>query len=315
MTYCVAIKVNDGLVFAADTRTAAGVDDVRSYNKLHVLEVPGQRVFVILSAGNLATTQYVLAHARREMNDPNVAVSLRTVRHMFDAADYLGQLSQRAQRQATQDGTIHGVNVETTLILGGQIQGEDPAIYLIYPLGNCIAASPEMPFLQIGEIKYGKPILDRFVRPGVKLEDAARCALVSLDSTMRSNISVGPPVDIALLPRDRLSISHSLRLDFDTPYYAALKDSWGRQLENAVRGLPKFDWELQQSLPLMHQQAAQSQQVQQQSWPPAVQQHGPSGTWVTTSGMPVARQDSVDAADHPDVDGGNGPCGPGSFGN
>lgn len=271
MTYCVAIKVNDGLVFAADTRTAAGVDDVRSYNKLHVLEVPGQRVFVILSAGNLATTQYVLSHARREMNDPNVAVSLRTVRHMFDAADYLGQLSQRAQRQATQDGTIHGVNVETTLILGGQIAGEEPAIYLIYPLGNCIAASPEMPFLQIGEIKYGKPILDRFVRPGVKLEDAARCALVSLDSTMRSNISVGPPVDVAILPRDRLAISQSLRLDFDTPYYAALKDSWGRQLEHAVRSLPKFDWELQQSLPLMHQQAAQSpmpQQVQQQTLPP-----------------------------------------------
>ena len=183
----------------------------------------------------------------------------------------LGQLSQRAQRQATQDGTIHGVNVETTLILGGQIAGEEPAIYLIYPLGNCIAASPEMPFLQIGEIKYGKPILDRFVRPGVKLEDAARCALVSLDSTMRSNISVGPPVDVAILPRDRLAISQSLRLDFDTPYYAALKDSWGRQLEHAVRSLPKFDWELQQSLPLMHQQAAQSpmpQQVQQQTLPP-----------------------------------------------
>ena len=271
MTYCVAIKVNDGLVFAADTRTAAGVDDVRSYNKLHVLEVPGQRVFVILSAGNLATTQYVLAHARREMNDPNVAVSLRTVRHMFDAADYLGQLSQRAQRQATQDGQIVGINVETTLILGGQIQGEEPAIYLIYPLGNCIAASPEMPFLQIGEIKYGKPILDRFVRPQVKLEDAARCALVSLDSTMRSNISVGPPVDLAILPRDRLAISHSLRLDFDTPYYASLKENWGRQLENAVRSLPKFDWELQQSLPLMHQQAAQApmpQQVQQQTMPP-----------------------------------------------
>ena len=104
---------------------------------------------------------------------------------------------------------------------------KDPAIYMIYPLGNCISASPEMPFLQIGEIKYGKPILDRFVRPQVKLEDAARCALVSLDSTMRSNISVGPPVDVAILPRDGLAISHSLRLDFDTPYYASLKDSLG----------------------------------------------------------------------------------------
>lgn len=250
MTYCVAIKVNDGLVFAADTRTAAGVDDVRTYNKLHVLEVPGERVFVILSAGNLATTQYVLAYARREMNDPNIAVSLRTVRHMFDAADYLGQLSVRAQRQALSDGLITGVNVETTLILGGQIRGEEPAIYLIYPLGNCIASSPEMPFLQIGEIKYGKPILDRFVRTHVKLEDAARCALVSLDSTMRSNISVGPPIDLAILPRDALAISHSLRLDFDTPYYAQLRETWARQLESAVRALPKFEWEVQQSLNL-----------------------------------------------------------------
>ncbi len=250
MTYCVAIKVNDGLVFAADTRTAAGVDDVRTYNKLHVLDVPGERVFVILSAGNLATTQYVLAYARREMNDPEVRTSLRTVRHMFDAADYIGQLSVRAQKQARQEEGYSSVNVETTMILGGQIRGEDPAIYLIYPLGNCIAASPETPFLQIGEIKYGKPILDRFVRAHVKLEDAARCALVSLDSTMRSNISVGPPVDVAILPRDGLRISHTLRLDFDTPYMAALKETWARQLANAITALPKFDWEVQRSLDL-----------------------------------------------------------------
>lgn len=279
MTYCVAIKVNDGLVFAADTRTAAGVDDVRSYNKLHVLEVPGERVFVILSAGNLATTQYVLAHARREMNDPNVAVSLRTVRHMFDAAEYLGQLSQRAQRQATQDGQIMGVNVETTLILGGQMLGEEPAIYMIYPLGNCIAASPEMPFLQIGEIKYGKPILDRFIRPHVRLEDAARCALVSLDSTMRSNISVGPPVDVAILPRDGLAISHSLRLDFDTPYYAQLKETWARMLENAIRSLPKFDWEQQSTLPLnmaTPPMRSQMQQNAQQSGQYGAQQMQPN---------------------------------------
>ena len=275
MTYCVAIKVNDGLVFAADTRTAAGVDDVRTYNKLHVLEVPGERVFVILSAGNLATTQYVLAHARREMNDRNQSTSLRTVRHMFDAAEYLGQLSVRAQRQATNEGLSGGVNVETTLILGGQIMGEEPAIYLIYPLGNCIAASPEMPFLQIGEIKYGKPILDRFVRPQVKLEDAARCALVSLDSTMRSNISVGPPVDIAILPRDGLAISHSLRLDFDTPFYAQLKETWARQLEGAIRALPKFEWELQGTLPLLPPPGPNQRQMQQMS-PPYGQSDAPS---------------------------------------
>ncbi|MDB5987324.1 MAG: peptidase [Nevskia sp.] len=257
MTYCVAIKVNEGLVFAADTRTSAGVDDVRTYNKMHVFEFPGDRVFVVLSAGNLATTQYVLAQAQREIDDDKAAVNLRTVRHMFDAADYLGQLSVRAQKQVLAQGQTGGssVNIETTLILGGQIKGEEPAIYLIYPLGNCISASPETPFLQIGETKYGKPILDRFVRPHVKLEDAARCALVSLDSTMRSNISCGPPVDLALLPRGSLKIDHSLRLDLDTPYYAQMKETWARMLENAIRSLPKFDWEQQRSLPL-HEQAA-----------------------------------------------------------
>jgi putative proteasome-type protease len=268
MTYCVAIKVNDGLVFAADTRTSAGVDDVRTYNKMHTFEFPGERVFVVLSAGNLATTQAVIAHAQRDLNDPETKTSLRTVRHMFDAADYLGQISVRAQKQVTQQVSIGGINVETTLILGGQIKGEDPAVYLIYPLGNCIAASPESPFLQVGEIKYGKPILDRFVRPHVKLEDAARCALVSLDSTMRSNISVGPPVDLAFVPKDALRIAHSLRLDLDTPYYARLKEIWARQLDSAVRSLPKFEWELQPMLPLQEQNQqhmqfqGQSQQIE-----------------------------------------------------
>jgi putative proteasome-type protease len=267
MTYCVAIKVNEGLVFAADTRTAAGVDDVRTYNKMHTFEFSGERVFVVLSAGNLATTQHVLAQAQRDLKDPDAPVNLRTVRHMFDAADYLGQLSVRAQKQVTQQlqGQYSGLNVETTLILGGQIQGEEPAIYLIYPVGNCIAASPETPFLQIGEIKYGKPILDRFIRPHVKLEDAARCALVSLDSTMRSNISVGPPVDLSLLPRDDLRLTRSLRLDLDTPYYSQLKEIWSRQLENAIRNLPKFDWEMQPQLPLQAHSQSQQPQAQAQS--------------------------------------------------
>jgi len=240
---------------------------VRTYNKMHTFDFPGERVFVVLSAGNLATTQHVLAQAHRDLNDPTSTVNLRTVRHMFDAADYLGQLSVRAQKQVTQQlqGQYSGLNIETTLILGGQIQGEEPAIYLIYPVGNCIAASPESPFLQIGEIKYGKPILDRFIRPHVTLEDAARCALVSLDSTMRSNISVGPPVDLALLPRNALKVQHSLRLDLDTPYYSQLKEIWARQLENAIRNLPKFDWEMQPQLPLQAQTQSQQPQAQAQS--------------------------------------------------
>lgn len=256
MTYCVAIKVNDGLVFAGDTRTSAGVDDVRTYNKLHTFEYPGDRVFVVLSAGNLATTQAVLNNLRRDV-DSNAAVNLRSLRHMYDVAEYVGGLSVRSQRDALQHSQST-VDFRTTLILGGQIMGEEPALYLIYPEGNCISASPETPFLQVGELKYGKPILDRIIRSHVSLEDAARCALVSLDSTMKSNLSVGPPLDLAILPRDALQITHKLRLDIDTPFYASLKKAWGEQLEKVFRNeLPKFEWEQQVS-----QQPFQFQQQQ-----------------------------------------------------
>lgn len=243
MTYCCAIKVNDGLVFASDTRTSAGVDDVRTYNKLHSFETPGERVFVLLTAGNLATTQWVLQAIRRDNADRAAPQSLNKLRHMYDAAEYVGGLSVRAQKESTQQGQ-YNVDFRTTLILGGQIVGEEPALYLIYPEGNCIAASPETPYLQIGESKYGKPILDRIIRPRISVEEAARCALVSLDSTMKSNLTVGPPLDLAILPTDALRITHKMRMDLDTPYYAALKKAWGEQLERAFReSLPKFEWE------------------------------------------------------------------------
>lgn len=243
MTYCVAAKVNDGLVFAADTRTSAGVDDVRTYNKMHVFEVPGERVFVLMSSGNLATTQSVLHTLRREFNDATVA-SLATLKHMYDVAEYVGGILVRAQRESAAHSQFSGgVDFRSTLILGGQIQGEEPALYLIYPEGNCISASPESPYIQIGEVKYGKPILDRIIRPHVSLEDAARCALVSLDSTMKSNLTVGPPLDLAVVPRNALRISHRERFDLDTPFYAELKKSWGDLLVRSFQELPRFDWE------------------------------------------------------------------------
>lgn len=246
MTYCCAIKVDDGLVFAGDTRTSAGVDDVRTYNKLHVFESPGEYVFVVLSAGNLATTQWIMNNLRRDNDNPDAMQCLSRIRHMYDAADYVGGLSVRAQRESAQQAGQSASNVDfrTTLILGGQVLGEEPALYLIYPEGNCISASPETPYLQIGENKYGKPILDRIIRTHISLEEAARCALVSLDSTMKSNLTVGPPLDLAIVPRDALRITHKMRLDLDTPYYAALKKSWGENLERIFREqLPKFDWE------------------------------------------------------------------------
>ena len=259
MTYCVAIKVNDGLVFAADTRTSASVDDIRTYNKVHTIEFPGDRLFILMSAGNLATTQAVLAQIQRDLDSGDSVVNLKTVRHMYDAAEYLGVVSVRAQKHVQEEAPASTVDFRSTLILGGQIQNEATAIYLIYPEGNCIASSPETPYLQIGELKYGKPILDRVIRGETSLEDAARCALVSLDSTMRSNISVGPPLDIAIVPTNALKVSRRMRLDLDTPYYAQLREAWGRSILNGFRSLPRFDWEQSQ-----FQQAAQQNQQQNQ---------------------------------------------------
>jgi len=243
VTYCVAAQVNEGLVFASDTRTSAGVDDVRTYNKMHLFENPGERVLIALSAGNLATTHAIMAQLRREFDDQNVPVSLRTARTMYEAAEYLGASSTRAQKDTAAQSQFTGVDLRVTLILGGQIRGDAPALYLIYPEGNFIPSSPETPYLQLGESKYGKPILDRIIRAQLPLEDAARCVLVSLDSTMKSNLSVGPPIDLAIVKRDEHAIAHKLRLDLDTPYFAQLREAWGRHIAEALRSLPKFDWE------------------------------------------------------------------------
>ncbi|MBP3983706.1 20S proteasome subunit A/B [Pseudoxanthomonas helianthi] len=243
MTYCVGIEVDEGLVFAADTRTSASFDDVRVYRKMHVFEWPGERVFVVMSAGNLATTQLAISRLQRDADDPQAARSLRTFKHLYEVAEYIGEVLVASQVKVGDDAQMQGVNVQSTLILGGQIAGERPGLYMIYPLGNCIASSPETPYLQIGESKYGKPILDRILRPQTSLEDAARCALVSLDSTIRSNLSVGMPIDLALLRAGDLKITRKMRLEADTPLYAEIHDTWSRKLEAAMHSLPRFPWE------------------------------------------------------------------------
>lgn len=164
MTYCVGIEVDEGLVFAADTRTSASFDDVRVYRKMHVFEWPGERVFVIMSSGNLATTQLTVSRLQRDIDAPGAERSLRTFTHLYEVAEYVGEILVASQAKVGEDAQMQGVNVQSTLILGGQIAGERPGLYMIYPLGNCIATSPETPYLQIGESKYGKPILDRRMR-------------------------------------------------------------------------------------------------------------------------------------------------------
>jgi len=243
MTYCVGIETDEGLVFAADTRTSASFDDVRVYRKMHIFEYPGERVFVLMSAGNLATTQLTVSRLTRDAEDPQAARSLRSFKHLYEVAEYVGDLLVASQAKVQDDAQQSGVSVQSTLILGGQIAGERPGLYMIYPLGNCIAASPETPYLQIGESKYGKPILDRILRPQTSLEDAARCALVSLDSTIRSNLSVGMPIDIALVRAGDLRVTQNMRMEADTPLYSEIHESWSRKLEAAVHTLPRFPWE------------------------------------------------------------------------
>lgn len=243
MTYCLSIKVDDGLVFASDSRTHAGVDYASVFSKMHPFVLNEDRFLVLLAAGSLATTQAVVNFIRRDLENPGAYNSLNTAAYLYDAAAYVGELSVRVQEQHWAAMQRSGFSGEATFILGGQIRGQAPEIYLIYPQGNYIAASPDTPYLQIGETKYGKPILDRMATPLTSLEDAARCALVSLDSTMRSNISVGPPVELLIYRKDSFCPGQHLSLDFSTPFYGELQRHWSEGIRAAFGMLPRFDWE------------------------------------------------------------------------
>jgi putative proteasome-type protease len=166
-----------------------------------------------------------------------------SARYLFEAADYVGRISLGVQRDHGPALSESGVSAQTTLILGGQIAGQPPGLYMVYPQGNYFAASAETPYLQIGENKYGKPALDRIARTDMTLEDAARLSLVSLDATSRSNVTVGPPFEIAIYPRDSLSLSHRLKLEQDSPLLASMSQSWNAGLRRAFDNLPRFDWE------------------------------------------------------------------------
>jgi putative proteasome-type protease len=244
MTYCLAIQSKDGFVLASDSRTHAGIDQASVYGKMHRFDAGSDRILVLLAAGSLATTQALIHRVEQAIAHHEAACSLTRVTTVFDAAHVIGQMSVEIQSQHWEALQRSGFSPEATFILAGQILGQDPEIFLIYPQGNCIKAPPDTPFLQIGESKYGKPILNRVVHPEISLEDAARCALVSLDSTMCSNLTVGPPIDLMLYRRDRFLPDRELRLDFQSPYYAQIQSAWALGLRSAFDGLPRFDWEV-----------------------------------------------------------------------
>ncbi|NNE39073.1 MAG: peptidase, partial [Gammaproteobacteria bacterium] len=233
MTYCAAITVNKGLVFVSDSRTNAGVDSVSTYSKMHTFGSPGERQFVILSAGNLATTQGVISQIKHDINKFE-KINLMTVSHLAEAADYIGEISKHQQEKHTGGG----VNYEASFIIGGQIIGSKPSIYMIYPQGNHITTSKKTLYLQIGESKYGKPIFDRIIDHNVSLETAALSGLVSMDSTMRSNITVGPPIELTIYHTDSLLLGNHYIYDDDSEYLRELKRAWDENLKDAFNRLP-----------------------------------------------------------------------------
>ena len=238
MTYCLALNLNDGLVFCSDSRTNAGVDRVSAYSKLHRFSLRSDRELVLLSAGNLATTQAVLAAVERDLQE-DAEVNICKAAYVAEIADYIGELSVRTQKKYGAAGPNSGFNAEATFILGGQIKGNDPELYLIYPEGNHITTSEQHPFLQIGEIKYGKPILDRIVRKDTSHEIAMRCALVSMDSTMRSNATVGPPIELLFYPKDGLKGGAQYRVfEENDDYLVRLRKSWDHNIRQAFDALP-----------------------------------------------------------------------------
>jgi len=243
MTYCLAISLNKGLVFASDSRTNAGVDYVSTHSKMHTFVWPGERVCVLLTSGNLATSQAVVNIIKNDLEEPAAEFNLRSGKHLHEVAHYVGQISQKEQSQHAGAMEKSSASAEASFIIGGQVTGQSPEIFLIYPQGNYISASPETPYLQIGENKYGKPILDRIITPTTSLEDAARCALVSLDSTIRSNISVGPPVELTIYTCDTFEKPFYLKLALNSPMYKSLQKHWNEGLRRAFKRLPRFEWE------------------------------------------------------------------------
>lgn len=244
MTYCVGIKVNDGLVFVSDSRTNAGVDRVSTFQKMFVFDHPGDRLFVLLTAGNLSVTQSVISLLQRQLGDDNGGHDLMKAETMFAAARTVGAAMRDVMETDGPSLKAEGIDYDSSIILGGQVKGGAPRLYQIYTPGNFIEATLDTPYFQIGEVKYGKPVLDRTITSGTPLVDAAKCALISVDSTIRSNLSVGPPFDILLYRAGALEIGYRERIDAEDDYFKVLREKWGTALKAAFQDIENPDWNI-----------------------------------------------------------------------
>jgi putative proteasome-type protease len=242
MTYCIGVMVEEGLVFASDSRTNAGLDNIAKFCKMTVFERRGDRVIVLLSSGNLAGTQAVIGVLNQRCNAGDQFVNLWSANTMFDVAMLVADAMRYIERR---DGAYleqNDISFNASFIVGGQIGGEPQRLFRIYAEGNFIEAGIDTPYLQTGETKYGKPIIDRVISDSTPMAEVAKCVLVSFDSTMRSNLSVGMPIDLMCYERDSLEVNKRRRFEDGDTYFTALSREWGEGTRQVFRQLPELDW-------------------------------------------------------------------------
>ena len=242
MTYCVGLYLKDGLVMLSDTRTNAGVDNVSVFSKMHIYEVSGERFIAVMTAGNLGISQAVVNLLHEGIDTGERIETLYTAPGMFRAAQLVGEAVRRVFR--TDGPTLEAQNVkfDVSLLLGGQVRGRGMRLFQIYAAGNFIEATPDTPFLQIGETKYGKPILDRVLRYDTDPRDGVKLVLVSMDSTLRSNLTVGMPIDLMVYRRDAFRAETRRRITEEDPYFRMIREGWSEALRDAYRAIPRPDW-------------------------------------------------------------------------
>lgn len=242
MTYCAATMLDAGIVFASDSRTNAGIDNVSTFKKMRVFEHASDRVIVTLCSGNLAVTQATLNHLDQVIRRNDGTPNLMNASSMFDVAYMVGDALREVRQHDAPYLMQNNVDSSASFIVGGQISGEQPRLFMVYSEGNFIEAMTETPYFQIGEVKYGKPILDRVIKADTNMDDATKCVLVSFDSTMRSNLSVGMPIDLLCYERDSLRVTKTRRFEERDDYMRGLRDQWSEGLRKAFAQLPNFDW-------------------------------------------------------------------------
>lgn len=242
MTYCVGLLVDTGLVMLSDSRTNAGVDQINTFRKMTIFQRATDRVLVLMSAGNLAISQAVVNLLQESSDGFDAPPRIYGAPNMFNAARVVGDALREIHERDGESLKEQGHEFNGTFILGGQILGEEPRLFHIYSAGNFIESSLDTPYFQIGESKYGKPIIDRVMSRSSSLAQAAKCALVSMDSTIRSNLSVGPPLDLAIIRRDEFRLATHISIDTDNEYFQMIRKRWGFALKEVFSELPNPNW-------------------------------------------------------------------------